>query len=98
MSSLPHDYHRTIHVVKYGLRDAAKEEAADCSESPGPENDEVDVAAARDLRDFPRRIALRHQSLDRTSGFREYRGGVHQYFVCVRRLFWASLAELLVGQ
>jgi hypothetical protein len=98
VSSLPDDYDWTVQVVKYGLRDTAKEKAADCSESPGSENDEVDVAAARDPHDFPRWIAVRQQALDWTSSFREYRGGVRQHLVCVRRLFSVGLAGLLVGQ
>jgi hypothetical protein len=83
VSSLPDDHYRTVHVVKYGLRDAAKEKAADCSESSGSENDEVDIAAARDPHDFPRRIAVRHQSLDWMSSFGEYCDGVRQHLVCM---------------
>jgi len=98
MSSLPDDHYRTVHVMKYGLRDAAKEKAADCSESSGSENDEIDIAAARDPHDLARWIAVRHQPLDRTSSVREYGGGVRQHLVCVRLLFPSSLAGPLVGQ
>jgi hypothetical protein len=98
VSSLSDDHYRTAHVVKYGFRDAAKEKAADCSDSSGSEHDEVDIAAARDPHDLPRRIAVRHPSLDWTSSFREYRGGVRQHLVCVRLLCPSSLAGLLVEQ
>ena len=98
VSSFADDHHRPAHVVKYGLRDASQEKAADCSESSGSENDEVDIAAARHPHDFPRRIALRSQSLDGTSNFREYRGRVRQYRVRVRPLFPSILAGLLISQ
>jgi hypothetical protein len=65
------DHHRPADVMKYGLRDASQKKAAECPESSGSENDEVDVAAVRGLHDFPRRVALRNQSRDRTSSLRE---------------------------
>ena len=65
------DHHRPADVMKYSLRDASQEKAAECPESSGSENDEVDVAAVRGLHDFPRRVALRNQSRDRTSSLRE---------------------------
>jgi hypothetical protein len=58
LSPLSDDHHQPPRVVKYGLRDASQEKAADCSESSGAENDEVDIAAPRHPHDFPRRIAL----------------------------------------
>ena len=98
VSSIPDDHHRPAQVVKYGLRNTSQEKAADCPESSSSENDEVDIAAARAPHDFPRRIALRHQSLDWTSSFPEYRGRVRQNLVRVRPLFLSIIVELLIGQ
>jgi len=53
---------------------------------------------AREPHKFPRRISLRHQSLDWTSAFREYRGRIRQHLVCFRPLFSSLLAGLPVAQ
>src|SRR5438876_1159639 len=62
---LSDDHHRSAHVVKYGLRNTSQEKAAERPEPSGSENDEVHIAAVRAPHDFPRRIALICQSLER---------------------------------
>ena len=84
--------------MQYGLRDASQEKAAECPQASGTENDEVDVAAVRSLDDFPRRVALRNQSRDRTSSLREWRRRVRQQCVRVRALFTSILGGQLVQE
>ena len=96
MSSLSGDHYRSVHVVQYGLRDASEKKAAEGPESAGSENDEVDVAAVRNLHDLPRRIAFRDQSLDGMSSAREYCDRVGQHRISLSVLLPSRLVELVV--
>jgi hypothetical protein len=85
-------------VVKHRLRDASKEKTADHAESSGSENDEVDIAPARDPHDFLCRSSVHHQSLDWRSSFPEDCGGIRQHVLDVRLLLPSVLAVWLVWQ
>ena len=80
-------------MVEHGLRDASKKEATERSKPSSSENDEVDIATARDRHDLPRRISVHDQPLGWISRCPEHRGRIRQHFLRVGLL----LAPIVAG-
>ena len=94
--TVPNNDDRATGLVKYGLGDATQEESAEGPEASCSENNEVDVAAARDVHDLPRGVSIRHEALAATTRIVEQRSRISEDSLGFRLLAACVLITLPV--